>query len=158
MIVAPLQEELDVMQQGDQPAFNEDDLYDQFPRGADEGYGPADGFNSWVRINDPSLFTEDARSNPVVQAFLDAPFSVNYAQFKSSHRESEYFVHKPARAMTGDVEGIEGKVDGMPPEPKISTLVLNHERSLAIHITRSLVIEDGAQAGQVIYKEGNGSS
>ena len=31
------------------PDFNEDDLYDQFPDGAADGYGPAQGFNTWVQ-------------------------------------------------------------------------------------------------------------
>lgn len=138
--------------------FDEEALYDQFPRGADHGFGPAEGFNSWVRLNDPGLFTEDALKNPVIQAFLDAPFSVNYAQFKSSHRESEYFLHKPHKAMDGQVNGIEGRVAGFPKEnPRIATLVLNHERTLARFITRSLTIEDGAAAGQMIHKEAEGS-
>jgi hypothetical protein len=146
------------MQQDEDPEFNPEELYDQFPNGADNGFGPDEGFNSWVQINDPNLFTEAARNDPVIKAFLDAPFTVNYAQFKSSYRESEYFIHKPHKAMTGQVDGIHGSVQNMPAEPKISTLVLNHERTLAFRITRSLVVEDGAQAGQLIHKEGNGSS
>ena len=137
--------------------FDEENLYDQFPRGADEGYGPEQGFNTWVRINDPELFTEEARQDPAVQAFLEAPFSVNYAQFKSSHREAEYFIHKPHKAMSGQVEGIEGSVAGFPEDPRIATLVVNHELTLARHITRSLVVEDGAAAGQLIHKEDDGS-
>jgi hypothetical protein len=135
------------------PGFNEEDLYDQFPRGDEYGVGPDEGFNTWVRINDEGLFTEDALRNPAIRAFIDAPFSVNYAQFKSSYRETEYFLHKPHKAMSGQVEGIEGRVADFPAEPRISTLVMNHERSLAWRITRSLTVEDGSAAGQLIHKE-----
>jgi hypothetical protein len=137
--------------------FNPELLYDQFPRGADEGYGPEQGFNRWVRINDRQLFTEEAQQDPVVSAFLDAPFSFNYAQFKSSHRESEYFIHKPHKAMTGQVDGIEGIIEGMPDDRKIATLVVNHELTLAKMITRAMTIEDGKQAGQMIHKQDDGT-
>lgn len=133
--------------------FNEEDLYDQFPAGAGSDAGPSDGFNTLVRLNDPDLFTPEAREQPAIRAFLDAPFSVTYAQFKSSHREAEYFLHKPHKSMTGGVDGIEGHVQGMPPDAQIATLVINHDRSLAKRIMRSITIEDGAQAGQIIHKE-----
>jgi hypothetical protein len=137
------------------------ELYDQFPRGDEHGFGPAEGYNAWVRLNDPALFTEEARRDPVIDAFLNAPYSVNFGRFKSSHRETEYLIHKPADAMTGRVEGIQGRVDGMPVpdvdalpgEPNIATLIINHERSLAKRITHSIVVEDGKLAGQLIYKE-----
>ncbi len=139
-------------QQGEWDGFDEDAKYDEFPRGDENGFGPARGFNRWVRINDPDLFTDEARQDPVNRQFLNAPYSINYAQFKSSHRESEYFVHKPDRAMRGEVEGIEGTVQGMPGVPRIATLIVNHERSLARRITRSVTIEDGDVAGQLIHK------
>jgi hypothetical protein len=145
----------------DQYDVNEDDIYDQFPRGDEHGFGPAQGFNRWVQINDPALFTETAREDPVIKEFLAAPFSVNYAQFKSSYRETEYFLHKPHRAMVSDehpdhVEGIEGGVANFPDsrgQQRIATLVVNHELTLAKYITRSLTIEDGHLAGQMIHKE-----
>jgi len=63
--------------------------------------------------------------------------------------------------MTGGVEGIEGGVLGLAEvEPRIATLVINHERTLARHITRSLIITDatdsvgaGGTAGQILHKE-----
>src|SRR6478752_3008339 len=129
------------------PEFNENDLYEQFPAGASDGNGPLQGFNTWVQLNDKSLFTPEALEIPAVRAFVDAPIVVTFAQFKSSHRESEYFVHKPVRAMTGDVTGIEGIVTGMAiDDPRIATLVINHERTLARHIIRSLIITDGGTA------------
>jgi hypothetical protein len=140
----------------DRKGFDEDRLYDQFPSGASEGFGPEEGFDTWVCVNDPSLFTQAALENPAIQAFVNAPFKVTYAQFKSSHRESEYFVHKPDRAMTGRVNGIVGVVDGISgdaPRTPIATLVLNHEQTLALHITRSIVVSGGGQAGQLVIKE-----
>jgi len=135
--------------------FDEDRLYDQFPAGASEGFGPDEGFNTWIRVNDASLFTDEALENPAIRAFVGAPFKVTYAQFKSSHRESEYFIHKPNRAMTGQVDGIVGVVDGISgedPRTPIATLVLNHEQTLAFHITRSIVVS-GSGAGQMLVKE-----
>jgi hypothetical protein len=136
----------------------EERLYDEFPRGAARGFGPDQGYNTWVRINDESLFTDEAKAHPAVREFLDAPFSVNFAQFKSSHREAEWFLHKPHRAMAeGGVEGILGGVADFPANPRIATLVINHELTLAKFITRAVVIEDGAQAGQMIHKQDDGS-
>lgn len=137
----------------------EDQLYDRFPSGAEKGFGPHEGFDTWVRVNDPSLFTEEALKNPAIQAFISAPFNVTYAQFKSSHSESEYFVHKPNRAMTGRAPGIVGVVDGISgddPRTPIATLILNHEQTLAVHITRSIVVSGSGQAGQLIIKEPGG--
>jgi hypothetical protein len=137
----------------DERDFNPDDIYDMFPSGAEAGFGPDEGFNTFVRLNDPSHFSEEARSNPAIREFLEAPFSVYFAQFKSSYRETEYFLHKPHLAMTGRVKGIEGRVDNMPEDPRICTLVMNHENTLAARITRSLLIEDGLDAAQIIHKE-----
>jgi hypothetical protein len=143
-------------QQDGQPhlgGFNEEEKYDEFPRGAEYGFGPDEGYNRWVRLNDPELFTPEARNDPVIAEFLRAPFTVNYAQFTSSTRESEYFVHKPQKAMMGEVKGVEGGIANMPRPPRIATLIVNHERTLAKRITRSITIEDGEQAGQMIHKE-----
>jgi hypothetical protein len=144
----------------DPEEINPNDIYDQFPAGAPNGFGPEQGFNRFVRLNDPELFTDAAREDPVINEFLNAPFSVTYVQLKSSTRESEYFIHKPHLAMAGQVEGIEGSVDGFPSQShkaRLGTYVINHDRTLAFRITRAMIIEDGAQAGQIIYKEGDGS-
>ena len=53
--------------------FDEGALYDAFPAGAEYGYGPDEGFNVFTRLNNPDLFTEEAREDPVIQAFLNAP-------------------------------------------------------------------------------------
>jgi hypothetical protein len=138
----------------DDSEFNEEDLYDQFPSGDTDGNGHEQGFNSWTKLNDPELFTEQARNDPAIRAFLDTPFDVTYAQFKSSHRETEYWIHKPLNAMTGKVGGIDGFVGRLnEDDPRIPTLVINHERTLAVRITRAIVISDGTSAGQIIHKE-----
>jgi hypothetical protein len=134
--------------------FSPNDLYDQFPSGADNGYGPDEGYNTIVRLNDAALFTEEAQRDPVIREFLDAPFSVSFVQLKSSFREAEWFIHKPHIAMAGEVEGIVGSVDGLPDGNRhIGTFVINHDATLAKSIMRALIIEDGAQAGQMIHKE-----
>ena len=140
--------------QSDGDGFNEDKLYDSFPDGADAGYGPSEGFSSYVRLNDEELFTEEARKHPVIRAFLDAPFEVVYAQFKSSTRESEWALHKPHLAMTGQVPGIEGSVERLSrKEPRIGTYIINHENTMARWIWRSLTIADGTHTGEIVHKE-----
>lgn len=135
--------------------FNEEEAYDQFPRGADRGRGPREGFNVYRRLNDRSLFTEEALADPVIAAFVDAPFSVSFLQTKSSTRESEWVLHKPHLTMAGAVEGIEGPVDLFPTDhpPHIATLLMNHHRTMARWKQSYLLIEDGADAGQIVYKE-----
>jgi hypothetical protein len=143
----------------EQRGFDPEEKYDEFPPGEEVGVGPETGFNEFTRLNDPKLFTREARSHPVIRAFLEAPFSVTYLQLKSSTRESEWFIHKPHRAMGGELEdrGLHGSVDSFPREDqRISTLVLNHEETLALRPMRLLIVEDSAQAGVMIYK-GNGT-
>ncbi|MBA3307396.1 MAG: hypothetical protein H0T04_01785 [Chloroflexi bacterium] len=138
--------------------FNEEDLYDRFPSGADDGFGPEQGFDTCTRINDRGLFTDEALQDPAIAAFVDAPIQIYYYQSKSSHRESEYFIHKPLKALTGQVDGIRGRIEGIPEDAHIVTLVLNHERTLAWRITRTIAMADGHTVGQMIHKEGDGSS
>jgi hypothetical protein len=142
--------------------FDEGALYDAFPAGAEYGYGPNEGFNALTRLNDPDLFTEEAKEHPVVQAFLAAPFSFTFARFKSSTRESEWALHKPHLVFNGDVPGIEGRVDGFPSNDEngapaanahIGTYVINHDRTMARWIWYAMVAEDGAKSGMMIYKQ-----
>jgi hypothetical protein len=142
-----------------------DDHYEEFPEYEDlpedqksEDDGPIEGFNTYVRLNDPNLFTEAARADPVIDAFLNAPFSVTFAKFKSSTRQSEWAVHKPHLAMAGQVDGIHGRVDGFPEDPadaRIGTFIVNHENTLAVRKLFTVVLEDGLQCGQMIYKQGD---
>lgn len=133
----------------------ENELYDQFPRGERTGYGPRQGYNVYRQINNPDLFTEEARRDPVIQAFLDAPFSVTFAQFKSSTRESEWALHKPHLTMAGRVEGIEGPVERFPTDhpPHIASFFINHHRTMARWKQSIVIMEDGNEAGQMVYKQ-----
>jgi hypothetical protein len=135
--------------------FEEDQLYESFPRGEDYGYGQNEGYNVYRRLNDRSLFTEEALADPVIAAFVDAPFSVSFLQTKSSTRESEWVLHKPHLTMAGKVEGIQGPVEKFPTDhpPHIATFFINHHRTMARWKQSTLVVEDGDDAGQMVYKE-----
>ncbi|HEX5038852.1 MAG TPA: hypothetical protein VFW95_01795 [Candidatus Limnocylindria bacterium] len=139
-----------------QGGFDEEANYDAFPAGADNGYGPDEGYNAFTRLNNPALFTDEAREDPVIQAFLNAPFSFTFAVFKSSTRESEWMLHKPHKVFRGEVDGIEGGIDGFPDDDahaQIGTFVINHDRTMARWKWFALVAEDGARAGMMIYKQ-----
>lgn len=128
--------------------FNEDELYDAFPD------GPGGGFARGKWLNDPDLFTDDAKGDPTIQEFLAAPFEVTYYQFKSSTRESEWALHKPHLALSGQVPGIDISIENLSTtDPHIGTYVINHEHTMAIHIWRTLSIADGTHTGQMIHKE-----
>jgi hypothetical protein len=136
--------------------FNPGDLYDQFPRDVDNDDDPPPPPSGWVWVNNRANFTTDALKDPLLQAFVNAPFAVSMGLFKSSTRESEWMIHEPHRVMAGEIEGVEGRVERFPDDPdkvQISTLVINHERTLAVRKLFAVVIEDGKQAGQLIYKQ-----
>jgi hypothetical protein len=81
---------------------------------------------------------------------------VTYALFKSSQRETEYLIHKPHLAMTGNVEGIANAVPGVSLDDlrtPIATLVLHHERTLAYHPTHTMVVSNDGPAGMLIVKQ-----
>jgi hypothetical protein len=138
---------------GEAEDFNPDPVYDnEFPRGATIGFGPEQGFNVLRRLNDAALFTEDALADPVIRNFVDAPFTVTFAEFKSSTREAEWFLHKPHRVLRGEIEGIDGAVGNFTDHHHIGTLVINHERTLARRPTFAMMVTDETQTGQVIYK------
>lgn len=140
--------------------FDPDPIYnDAFPPGEDGGYGPRDGFNTFVRLNDERLFTPEALENPVIRAFVNAPITVTYVQVKSSTREGEWLVHKPSRVFSGDVDGFEfsgygddGAIDRFDPETPLGTYVINHQRTLARFPIRSFIVTDDEQTGQMIHK------
>jgi hypothetical protein len=135
--------------------FNPDPIYNEFPTGESESepFGQLQGYNTIKRLNDRSLFTEEAQKDPVINEFLEAPFSVSYVQLKSSHREAEWYIHKPERVLAGGMDGIEGSVPEFPQsDGRIGTYVINHERTLAKSIMRALIIQDGAQTGQIVHK------
>ena len=151
----------------------ENELYDRFPQGRDlpdpERAGTDEGYNTYVRINDASLFTAEALEDPALKAFVDTgeEISISFALFKSSTRESEWALHKPGRTMQADSRKGPGPGGRLPadidikrsveryPGPalaNIATFVINHDNTLARWKQSVIVVEDGARAGQMIYK------
>jgi len=150
---------------------DENQIYDQFPKGADlpgdDRASTQEGFNTYVKINDESLFTAEALENKAIRAFVDTSelISITFAQFKSSTRESEWALHKPGRTFDAteqkkpggrlpadiDIEGSVEKFPG-PAAANIATMIINHDNTMARWKQSVLVMEDGARAGQMIYK------
>ena len=142
--------------------FNPDDLYDQFPSGAETGFGPSEGYCRYRRLNEESIFRpellnpESPEFDSVLKAFVDSgeDISISYVQFKSSTRESEWAMHKPHLAMAGEVDGIEGPLDRFPGASgaRIGTFYINHDQTLAVRKLFAVLMEDGNQCGQMVYK------
>ncbi|MDQ4034722.1 MAG: hypothetical protein M3153_02240 [Chloroflexota bacterium] len=147
--------------------FPENELYQQFPEGREQGYGTGEGFNTYVKLNDVALFRPEAlERNAALREFVnsDQTISIYWAQTKSSTRESEWMLHKPHLTMDAESQkrdgglpadlDIDGGVDRYPgPEhAHIATFVINHEMTLARWKQSVILIEDGKQAGQMIYK------
>jgi hypothetical protein len=118
-----------------------DELYDQFER------------RSEVPYNRPERV--DLSGTP----FREAPFRLYFVVYKSSSRESEYFIHDPARALGGEVDDVEPLPDEHDKElirdsSRISTFVINHENTLAARKTFSAVtVDDRGTSSVTIYKE-----
>ena len=151
---------------GDRP-FSEDELYQRFPEGRDDGYGSEQGFNTYFRLNNAELFNPEALEKyPALREFVESgeEISIYWAQTKSSSRESEWMLHKPHLTMDAENQrregglprdlDIRGSVDRYPgPEyAHITTFIINHEMTMARWKQSVLLVEDGKQAGQMIYK------
>lgn len=133
--------------------FDENEAYDRFPTGEELGYGPDKGYNVKKRVNDASLFTEEALADPVIREFVDLPYDVCYLQTKSSTREAEWLIHKPHLVLAGEVEGIDVS-DGRFHHPgHIVSLFLNHERTMARWKQSVVLSEDGTGTGALYYKQ-----
>lgn len=157
------------MQSRDDETFPENALYNEFPAGAEEGHGTDEGYNTYLKLNDPELFDPDkVNSIPALKEFVESgrEISITFAQFKSSTRESEWALHKPHLTMDKDAargraeaEGLEdvdirGRVDRYPgpDEARIATFFINHDLTAARWKQSVILIEDGQRAGQMIYK------
>jgi hypothetical protein len=132
-------------------------VYGQYPSGEDVGYGRDRGYNRIVRINDPKWFTEEAKGDKTIAAFLraaDHGICFSYLQLKSSTSELEWYVHKPHEVLAGTAEGsgIDGSVECYEEGQPIATFVVNHERTLALRPVRAMIVSDGGKAGQMIHK------
>jgi hypothetical protein len=138
--------------------FNPNAAYNAFPTNTDGG------LNRIVRINDMRLFSsealEDPLLGPVLEEFIEAPFIAYYAQFKSSSRQAEWFLHKPKIALDPrrsrqlGIEFADNLAEDMPPLDRLQTLVMDHQKTLAHHSIRTMgVIETASDAAQIIHKE-----
>jgi hypothetical protein len=147
--------------------FDENELYQQFPEGREQGYGTAQGFNTYFRLNDVELFKPEAlERHPALREFVASgeTISISWAQSKSSTRESEWMLHKPHLTMDAASQkrsgglpadlDIGGSVHRYPGADKaqISTFIINHEMTMARWKQSVILIEDGNKAGQMIYK------
>jgi hypothetical protein len=147
---------------GGEDDFDAEKKYNEFPSGMSMGYGRDAGYGELVQVNDRKWFTEDAQANPVINAFLEAwekrQVAFSYLQLKSSSRESEWFIHKPHVALSRSRKsGIVGTAPGFKAGQHIGTFVINHNRTLAFRPTFTMVVSDGTEVGQIVYK-GSGSS
>lgn len=133
--------------------FDENEAYDRFPAGADLGYGPEEGFAVRRRLNEASLFTEEALADPVIREFVNLPFDVSFLQTKSSTREAEWLIHKPHLVLAGAVDGIDVS-DGRFEHPgHITTLMINHERTMARWKQSVIMTQDGTDTASIVYKQ-----
>lgn len=133
--------------------FDENAAYDRFPRGAELGYGPDEGYNVKRRLNDERLFTEEALADPVIREFVDLPYDVSFLQTKSSTREAEWYLHKPHLVLAGEVPEFDVS-DGRFEEPgHIVSVFLNHERTMARWKQSVILTQDGNETSSVSYKQ-----
>ena len=132
--------------------FSPDDLYDHSPA-AHNGYGPDEGYNTIVRLNDPRC-SRRPRSGPgdpripgrAVQRLV-RPAQEQLPRGGVVHPQA---AHRDG----GRGGGHHGQRRRLPDSNRhIGTFVINHDATLAKSIMRALIIEDGAQAGQMIHKE-----
>jgi hypothetical protein len=140
-----------------QSRFDEDAAYDSFPSGRELGAGREHGFNVKRRVNDASLFTEEALADPVIREFVDLPFDVSFLQTKSSSREAEWLIHKPHLVLAGERGDID-VTDGRFKHPgHITTLMVNHERTMARWKQSIILTQDGNDTASIVYKQDDGS-
>jgi hypothetical protein len=141
------------------PGLDPDNMYEQFPSGRDFDVGSDEGFGVTVRINDRSLFTDEALSDPdigpTLEAFCSNAIRVYYTRFSSSTRESEQFIHKPVDYLAANAPVARR---GSEPEPpirlkRLQTLVMNHERTLAWRRTSSILVVDDSDGAEVLHKQ-----
>jgi hypothetical protein len=143
--------------------FDPAQKYKEFPgargRKPADPHGSSEGFDTWLWLNNRELFRDD-QMTPALQAFCEAAdvgIRVYYAQFKSSHVSSEFFIHSPQDAMTpGEVDEIDASAFQRSGQQvrRVQTLIMHHEATLAHHNTRTMaVVDDSGDAGLLVYKE-----
>ena len=139
--------------------FDPEAEYDRYPSGEEVGFRREDGYGELRQINKREWFTDEAKKDPVIRAFIEAGEGdgerviFSYLQLKSSTRESEWLIHKPHLAFSEDDRtGIVGSVPGYEQGQHIGTFVINHERTLALRPVRAMVVSDGTEVGTIVHK------
>jgi hypothetical protein len=110
------------------------------------------GFNEWREVPDP--FGDGLAPGGQVPLIMAA-------KFNSSSRQAEILIHDPVNALRGTDHSISLNVDSQvtaildDPELRISTFVVNHERTLARRIIRAKAVldEDGRSVGLTLHKQ-----
>lgn len=106
-----------------------------------------EGFNHWDDITPPVFEDEDTPEGRMPRLLA--------AKFESSTREAEIFIHDPIATLGGEADGITSAMaaDELPPDPYITTIVINHHRTLAYRIIRATAMVDDESIGITIHKE-----
>lgn len=108
-----------------------------------------EGYNRWDDIT-PPVFEDDETPR-------EQRIRLLAAKFESSSREAEIFLHDPiATLVDGESKGIGSVIrdrSELPPDPYITTLVINHHRTLAKKIIRATALIDDESIGITIHKE-----
>ncbi len=134
---------------------------------SDAGHGRDAGFDTWVWINDPDLIKigENVAGNKrrALEEFLYGGINYYFAQFKSSHVGSEFFIHSPVDAMTheavDEIDASDIERSGRPEIKRVQTLVMNHDVTLAHHSIKTMAaVDDDGDAGLLVYKEEDSST
>jgi hypothetical protein len=110
------------------------------------------GFNEWREVPDP--FGDGLVPGGQVPLIM-------VAKFNSSSRQAEILIHDPVNALKGTDHSITLSVDSQvtaildDPALRISTFVVNHERTLARRIIRAKAVldEDGTSVGLTLHKQ-----
>jgi hypothetical protein len=108
-----------------------------------------EGFNRWDDVTPPVFEDADTPEHQRVRLLA--------AKFESSSREAEIFIHDPlATLVDGEARGISSVIkdrSDLPPDPYITTLVINHHRTLSHRVIRATAMVDDESVGITIHKE-----
>lgn len=115
---------------------------DDFPEYPNDG-----GFNEWTPVPQPFAGDPDRPRGDTPRMYT--------AKFKSSSRQAEVFIHDPVAALTGRERSITSPpgLRRLRADIPVTTLVINHHRTLAKHIIRATALVDDDSIGITIHKQ-----